>query len=200
MAIGQRVDQLDIDRDPILLSSHASLQDRRYPQRLANLFEVARTDVAILHHARATDHSQGFDFRKVGQKVVLNSVGEKGVLFFLAVIFEGQNRDALFGDIWVPSHLVRGRETEVNKKRDSDGENTNDDEVEPAARGPADRFGGRNVVGFHDSFGRDFEGPGEGKRDRKTEREDDDDCPHYPVWNVEKRKNLRRYLNQKPGG
>src|ERR1700674_3511752 len=45
---------------------------------------------------------------------------------------------------------------------------------------------------------RQVEGPGEKERDRETERKQDDDESHRPHRDFEKRKDLRRDLNEEP--
>ena len=175
LAIAEGVDQLDIDRDLILVPPHASLEDIGHAQRFADFLDVARSDVAILHHAGAADHGERLDFRQVGQEIVLDAVGEKRVFLVVAVIFEGQNSDAFLRNIGVALRLAGGGEAEKKQKPDRHGKNADDDEIEFAASLPANRFFGREIIGFHDPLGRDFEGPGECEGDRETDNKDDND-------------------------
>ena len=116
MAIVESVDQLDIDRDPILVPAHASLEDIGHAQRFANFLDVARSDVAILHHAGTADHGERLDFRQVGQEIVLDAIGEKRVFLVVAEIFKGQNSDAFSPNIGIALRLV-GRKRRKSKTR-----------------------------------------------------------------------------------
>ncbi len=49
-----------------------------------------------------------------------------------------------------------------------------------------------------DSFRRELEGPGDDERDRESSRDQNDDQPHNPGWNLQEWKNLRGNLNQQP--
>ena len=54
------------------------------------------------------------------------------------------------------------------------------------------RFGALN------SLRRDFEHPGQNKRDRQTDNDEQDKQANDPVRNIENRKNLRDSLRQRP--
>ena len=51
-------------------------------------------DVTKPHHRRTTDHSEFFDLCKTRQNIVLDTIGEKSVVFLGAEILEWQHRDA----------------------------------------------------------------------------------------------------------
>src|SRR5438067_2876449 len=50
-----------------------------------------------------------------------------------------------------------------------------------------------------DSFRRDLECPGKKERDWETENYEQYDKANCPIWNLKKRKNLGRDLNEQPG-
>src|SRR5881394_4450529 len=65
---------------------------------LTDLAHVALGPAFVLHNAGAADHFQIGHFRQVSQDLALHSIGEIGVLFFLAEIIERKNGDALLRD------------------------------------------------------------------------------------------------------
>ena len=70
----------------------------RHAELLADLAQIARRAALVLHHGGAADHFQVGDLRQVGQDLVLHAIGEEGVRFFFAQIFERKHRDAFFRD------------------------------------------------------------------------------------------------------
>src|SRR6478609_6109034 len=58
----------------------------------------------------------------------------------------------------------------------------------------------RRIGGFSpfDSFRCEFKSPRDDECDWKANRNDRDDQPHNPIWNLEEWKNLRRDLDHKP--
>ena len=64
-----------------------------HAELLADLAQIARRAAFVLHHARAADHFQIGNLGQMGQDLVLDALGEEGVLFFAAQIFERQHRD-----------------------------------------------------------------------------------------------------------
>jgi hypothetical protein len=49
-----------------------------------------------------------------------------------------------------------------------------------------------------DSFRRELEGPRDDKRDWESNRDQHDNQPHDPIWNLQEWENLRGDLNQQP--
>ncbi len=66
----------------------------RHAELLADLAQIARRAGLVLHDRRAADHLQIRDLGEVGQDLVLHAIGEEGVRFFFAQIFERKDRDA----------------------------------------------------------------------------------------------------------
>src|SRR5262249_42860742 len=64
----------------------------RYAQGVGNLTRVML--VTILHHASATDYLERSNFRQPGQKIILDTVGKRGVFSVVTQIFKRQHRDA----------------------------------------------------------------------------------------------------------
>jgi hypothetical protein len=64
----------------------------RYPERVADLAGIVLA--AKFHHAGAADHLEMRDLRQFGQKVVLNTVGKRGVFLIVAQVFKRQHRDS----------------------------------------------------------------------------------------------------------
>src|SRR5437588_7207318 len=54
--------------------------------------------------------------------------------------------------------------------------------------------------GAFNSLRRDLEHPGQNKRDRQTENDEQNNQSNDPVWNVEDWKNLRDSLRERPAG
>ena len=75
----------------------------------ADLTEVTLDAVFVLHHRSAADDFEVGHFREVGQDLVLNTIGEVGILFVIAQIGERQNGNAFFRN--------RRRETEDRSSR-----------------------------------------------------------------------------------
>src|SRR5439155_19943563 len=62
-------------------------------QLLCDLFEIARDAALILHDRSATDYFQVLDLGEIRQQLILDAVGKKSVLLFIAQIFQRQHRD-----------------------------------------------------------------------------------------------------------
>ena len=97
MRIGPRVDQLRVHPHLVGRALHAAFEYMRHAELLADLAQIARSAGLVLHHAGAADHFQVRDPGQVGEDFVLHAVGEKGVRFFFAQIFERKHGDAFFG-------------------------------------------------------------------------------------------------------
>ena len=89
------VDQLHIHPHAISLAPHAAFENRAHPEFLPDLAH-AFLFAAISHDRGARDHLQVADLREVRQNVILDAIGEIGVLRFAAKVFKRQNRDRLF--------------------------------------------------------------------------------------------------------
>src|SRR3954447_5240260 len=96
MPVVLRVDQLDGHDDPVSAAADTALEHVDYAEGLRDLRQVVFSRPAIRHDGRAADHLQVVDLRQAGQDIVLDSVGEKGVLLFVAEVFEWKHRNALF--------------------------------------------------------------------------------------------------------
>src|SRR5205814_10664723 len=83
---------------PIPRSLNVSFHDRRHAELLADLALVTLCSASVLQHAGAADHFQICHFRQIIHDLALHSIGEIGVLFFLAEIIERENGDALLRD------------------------------------------------------------------------------------------------------
>src|SRR5262249_15695838 len=57
----------------------------------------------VLHHACPANDFQLADLRKLGQNVVLHTIGKRAVFFLLAQIFNRQNGNS--GWMWLLDHL-----------------------------------------------------------------------------------------------
>ena len=93
------VDQTHIEHDAIRGTTDAALKDMRDPERLSDLPQFpAHSRAPIDHDRRARDDSKFFDLPQTRQDIVLNAIGEEGVILFCAHIFERKDGDALFRD------------------------------------------------------------------------------------------------------
>src|SRR5439155_22843762 len=61
----------------------------RHTELLTDHAYVARHPAFVWHHTRPADHFQIGHFREVSHDLVLNAIGEKGVLLFLARLLNG---------------------------------------------------------------------------------------------------------------
>jgi hypothetical protein len=75
---------------------HAAFDNMRHTELLADFAEIARRAAFILHNARPADHFQVGNPDQMSQDLVLHALGEEGVRFLFAQIFEGKDRDAFF--------------------------------------------------------------------------------------------------------
>ena len=190
MAVGACVDQLNIDGDPVREAAHASLENVRHAERLADFQNVPFVGVAVFHHAGAADHLEVLDLGQDRQQIVLNAVGEEGVLLLEAEVLKRKHGDALFPG---RSKALPGQDGDDNEER------ADDEKIELPAGAASDRFRGRHLVGALEPFGRPLKDPRDDHGHRKTEQEDDNDKANGPIRNVEEGKDLRRDLDQEPG-
>ena len=77
---------------------HTAFDDMRHAELLPDFAQIARRPAFVLHDARAADHFKLRDLREVGQDLILHAIGEEGVRFFFAQVFERQHRDGLFSN------------------------------------------------------------------------------------------------------
>ena len=95
MRVGPRVDQLRIHPHFVGRALHAAFDDMCHAELLADLAQIARRAALVLHDARAADHFQVGNPGQMGHDLVLDALGEEGVRFFFAQIFERKDRDRL---------------------------------------------------------------------------------------------------------
>ena len=93
-----RIDELRAHSHFSICPAHASFENVGHAERLSDFTQVSLRAGSISHHAGARDYFQVGHFRKRGQDVVLDAIREKFVLFALAEILKGKNRDAFFGN------------------------------------------------------------------------------------------------------
>ena len=143
----QRVDELHIHVHAVAGLLHAPFEDRRDAERFAD-FPHVYFFVAIWGHRGARDHFQVADLREVCENVVLDAVGEVGVLLVVAAVFEGQDSDRFV-------HLARGSAREQEKAGrggDDDPDADKRHDVTPSTRGR--RRAGRRANSFRSNFQR----------------------------------------------
>src|SRR2546430_10453822 len=93
MGVAARVDQLSVHMKPCSGLTHATFQHVRHPKRITDLARIPLA--AILHETGATDHLEVGYLRQLGQNVVLDTVGEGGILFVVAQIFKDRKSTRL---------------------------------------------------------------------------------------------------------
>ena len=98
MPISAGINELGTDAD-----SPAGALDRAFKnvsdtECFADFPEVALDAVFVLHHGGAADDFEVGHFGEIGQDLVLNTIGEVGVLFVVTKIFKRENRDAFVGN------------------------------------------------------------------------------------------------------
>src|SRR5262249_47921379 len=183
-----RVDQLYADSNAIASATDTAFEECGYAQCFADFACVACAITAIRHDGHARDHLEIADLRKIRENVVLNAVGEVGVLFLVAQILKWHHRNRLVD-------LVR-RDAWQNKQSGGSGnENPNSEKRDDVpAPGCAARSHGCGL----DSLRRHVEYPGENKRHRKTDQQQYDDRAKNRVRNVKTRKDLSEPLRERP--
>ena len=92
MLVAIRIDQLHVYPHLVAGAADTAFKNVRDPELLTNIANI-RSLSAIGHDGSARDHFEFADFRKVGQNVVLYSIGKESVLLVVAQIFEWQYRD-----------------------------------------------------------------------------------------------------------
>src|SRR6266567_4090342 len=124
-----------------------------------------------------------------------NSVREVVGIWITVLIVKWENRDRFRRQL---SALFRTRVTPEEKQTHRDCPGYEND-INP--RATTRRFFWQLVRELRplQSLRREFEGPCDDERDRKTDHDEQDDEPNSPIRNLKKRKNLRRDLNKQPG-
>ena len=82
-----RIDKLSIDANRIASASHAALEDILDPEILSDFLHLGRL-VLIGKGRVARDHEQTINFRKVGDQIFGDAVGEMLLLGIVAQIGE----------------------------------------------------------------------------------------------------------------
>src|SRR5437667_11007193 len=75
-------------------SADAAFQNMRYPEIISEPPEISFA--TVVHNTGPADDFQVGDPRQLGQNVVLNTIGKRGVFLLLAQIFKRQNGDSSF--------------------------------------------------------------------------------------------------------
>ena len=101
MFVRRCIDQLHIDANTVPGTADAAFQNVGNTKRLPDFAQILRL-AAVGHHRCARNYLQIADLRQVRQNIVLNSVGEVSVLFFVAQVFKWEHCDRFID-------LVRGR-------------------------------------------------------------------------------------------
>ena len=94
MRIVRRLDQLDIDPDPLAVFLDAPLEDMGDTQLAGDLRQVVGRAFVMLGGG-ARDHFQVSDLGQAGQDFILDAIGEISVSLFRAQVFKGQDGDRL---------------------------------------------------------------------------------------------------------
>ena len=81
MSVSAGVDQLCVDAKTIPGALDRTFHDVSDTELLADLAHVAFGPGLVLPHAGVADHLQIRDLGEIGQDLVLNAIGEVGVLF-----------------------------------------------------------------------------------------------------------------------
>src|SRR5205814_4082898 len=125
MTISAGINELGTDAD-----SPAGALDRAFKnvsdtECFADFPEVALDAVFVLHHGGAADDFEVGHFREIGQDLVLNTIGEVGVLFVVAEIFKRKDSDAFIRNGASSScKYFTGRRAMMKKDRKTDRECT----------------------------------------------------------------------------
>jgi hypothetical protein len=127
-------------------------------------------------------------------------IGELGVCFVFAPIFERQNGNAFLQDLRSRggSNFLSS-EPLISKYADDQEQDGDDDKVEFPSGAFGDRLGNIHIFGAFEPFGGQFERPGKNQRDDKPDHQEQYDQSDRPARDLEKWKDLCGHLNQQPG-
>jgi hypothetical protein len=97
MRVAARIEELHIYPHFVSSLLHAAFENCGHAEFAGHCLQVFRFAL-ILHCRRTRDDLQVADAGEFGQDLALNAVGEIGIVWVTAQIFERQDRDALVGD------------------------------------------------------------------------------------------------------
>src|SRR4029077_2892183 len=181
MLVTVGVDQLHVYPHLVAGAADAAFENVRNSELLADLANI-RSLAAITHDGSARDHFELTDFRKVGQNVILHSIGKEGVLLVVAQIFEWQHRNRFV-------QLARDRAGEEKKTGGRGNDHAGGDEHNDIAATMRSRHGDRRRRFY--TRRRDVKRPGQDKRDRKSGEQQHNDQTLRPVRQLPRRKDRR---------
>ena len=98
MRICSSVYQLRADPHSATRALDRAFKNVSDPECFADFAEVALNAVFVLHHRCAANDFEVGHFREIGQDLVLNSIGEVGILFVVAEIFKREDSNAFIRD------------------------------------------------------------------------------------------------------
>src|SRR5438477_2580504 len=199
MMIVARVDQLHAHDHAVLTPAHTAFEHVHDSEGQRDLRQITFRGAAIRHYRGAADDLQVVDLGETSQDVVLNSIGEKGVLLVIAHVFEGEHGDAFFrhggsrlgGSAAIPLE---------NEERDQAKQHADNQEIESAAGMVRDGFLRGHLFGSLDALWSQLVSPRENHGDGKTEQKENNHQPHAPARDFKKWKYLGRDLDEQPGG
>ena len=108
VGIGASVNKLDVDSHFIASSLNCSLEDGRNAEFFRDRLQVVRLAL-IFCGGRARNHLEITDHSQLGENLILNTLGEVGIGFFLAQVFERENRDRFVCDLCLARLLISQR-------------------------------------------------------------------------------------------
>src|SRR4029077_11299059 len=161
MLVTVGVDQLHVYPHLVAGAADAAFENVRNSELLADLANI-RSLAAITHDGSARDHFELTNFRKVGQNVILHSIGKEGVLLVVAQILEWQYRDRFI-------QLACDGARKEKKAGGSGNDYTGGEEHNEIATTMPSRRGDRRRRFY--TFRSDIERPGQNEGDRKTDQQ-----------------------------
>src|SRR5207249_55284 len=137
------------------------------------------------------------DLRESREDFLLNTIGKVGVVRIVAQVFEWKNRNRFCCNLCRPALSIALRIAPEEKQTYRDRARNNYD-INPHAI--ALWFFWQFVCELRSlqALRRQLKRPRDHESNRKTNHNQHYHQPDCPVWNLEERKNLRRYLHQQP--
>src|SRR5712691_4504252 len=124
MRVCAGINQLRVDTNPATGALDCTFKDVSDTEYFADFAQVALDDVFVLHHRRAADHFEVGHFREIGEDLVLDTVGEVGILFVVAKILKRKDSDAFIWNWAGGTKCLTGRRAMAKKDRETDRERT----------------------------------------------------------------------------
>src|SRR6266480_846082 len=192
-----RDNRLRINTKSIPGALHGTFNDISNAELLTDLAQIALHATLVLTRTGVANDFQLRDLSKVGENLILHTIGEESIRFILAKILKRQDSDR-FCPNFICAVLLCGC-CETSEKEQADRQKRSDNrDVNPGAGFCARVNRGTDIFGSLDSFRRELKCPCDHERDWESNHDSKHDQSDGPIRDFEKWKNLRGGLDQQP--